>query len=79
MHLLHALHALLHKSALQANMSVFRPLIDIADCERKQCDNDNSDYLYAVLEQLIGAGPKGINNTSTTIDEVLYGAQPNRT
>jgi len=76
LYILHVHHTALHKAALQAKMSVTRLLLAIADREMMQRDNDHLDHVYFVLEQLIGAGPKGIKNTSTTIDEVLYGHQP---
>ena len=68
------LHYRLHKAASEVRTSVSRLLIDIVDREMAHCDLAKLDHVYAVLDQLIGAGPKGIKNLSTTIDDVLYGS-----
>ena len=75
-YILYALHTPLHKVALQAKMSVSQFLNAIVERESKCRDDAKLDHLYVVLGKLNGLGPSGVTHTSVSIDEMLYGAQP---
>ena len=64
------LHYRLLLAAREARRMVSRLLLYIADHEIQHRDKDYLEHLYAILDQLIGIGPKGIENTSSTIDDV---------
>jgi hypothetical protein len=68
-----ALHERLRIAGRQEKQAVSTLIRDLLDTALAAQENVRLDRMYKELSELSGAGEAGVRDTSTTLDETLYG------